>query len=441
MGPSIIVVVYQQDAASVRSKIANMCRLGWERDVKVYIANTDADCEELTDDVIRDASYANIRAVFFQGDSLNLKQLRVAGISAKKSKSPKTLIERVKDALRSLRISWEENARAEWNKSSLQHVEPEIWLRQFSQIGLRDLGKNLLKTLKVFTHQDCRASFKQREADQIGLRSIHAYFYEDEAGSSSNAIKDILEHLHPEGTIRSLDMEDSSFFDKLSNETLFVYEDGLWSGVEVVRRLKKLSTIQSLLDSNVNLVFRYCVTADAGLVTARIAASRYEHRKFQIQSSQDGYNFKFLREGAEIEVLKLENNEDVHVRGFIDDAIEPYAFSFHELWEDKRDEALKSCAQIGAQLVKPYLERKAVEKAKKSSAPGAVISPKVVSEQDISQMALGAMGFASTVVFSTSIPKPVLPLMWLQGPISFNGNDVDWQPLFWDSRRTGEHPK
>jgi hypothetical protein len=56
----------------------------------------------------------------------------------------------------------------------------------------------------------------------------------------------------------------------------------------------------------------------------------------------------------------------------------------------------------------------------------------------VQRFALGGGGFASTILFSRSVPKVCLPLLWLDGTVELGGRRLNWSPLFVDSRRTSE---
>lgn len=135
---------------------------------------------------------------------------------------------------------------------------------------------------------------------------------------------------------------------------------------------------------------------------------------------------------------KLEERGDLisvdedQVREFIDDMITPIAFQNRNLWGHRLADALDICSRIGSQLVMPFLESREADKAKKEQRES-----RQITESQAAKWALGALRFGSTVVFQRSVPKPVLPLFWLQGAVSIGSRSVIWRPLFWDSRRTG----
>jgi hypothetical protein len=135
----------------------------------------------------------------------------------------------------------------------------------------------------------------------------------------------------------------------------------------------------------------------------------------------------------------LTDRSDREIRKTLDAEIEPYAFRNTAGWADDQSSAISVCSKIGEQLIRPFLERHAKKKCEDNENTG--FSPIQISDEKVAEWELGALGFASTIVFASSIPKPVLPLLWLEGTVSVEGKSVKWRPLFWDARRTGSADK
>ncbi|WP_457792983.1 phosphoribosyltransferase-like protein [Pseudomonas syringae] len=440
---TILIVVKDIDATSIKRKVGASCGLGWEDQVKFKVVPRDVSRDELTDYVIDLNHESAFYKVYFQTGLLNCDVLDEERVDFTCRPSSAALYREAKNSLFDLGIHWEKRAFAEWSKSSLGCMSPKEWHAQFSKLDHGDTARNILKSLRVITDADVRAAFIVNNTDGIGRREAHAYFHDNEPGSSSIAVKNVLEHMHPEGEVTALDLADRNYFEGLDADVLYVYEDGLWSGVEVVKRIQSLAEIQALSQSRTQVVFKYCVTCDAGLAAARLACARHPVGRFEIRSAAQAFHFSFIRPNVDLSFPELRDRSDDAVRIAIDDKIEPYLFGLKDLWGSERGDALQICADIGEQLVRPYLQRKAREKAKllavsKGGDADVAQANVTVSQQDIDRWKLGAMEFASTIVFASSIPKPVLPLMWLKGPVTVNGVTVDWKPLFWDARRIGE---
>lgn len=439
----VIIVVYRRDADELKALIADTCRLGWESAVKLLMTTPDDDKNYLTDEVIYAATtYGKHCKVFFQGSSLDKRTLNRRGIEIDHAASIKTLFTKIKSTLRDTLLDWKEHARSEWEKSSIGHISTDVWYQQLAENGQRDLAKKLLKALKVITQADLRKSFKRDGAsDDVGQSCLHAYIKDGEPGSSSITIQNVLDHMFPIGTVHPLDLADERFFDEVNVDVLYIYEDGLWSGVELVKRLCYLAGRESFMKSKTRIEFKYSVLSDAGLSAGRIAASNYPSGKFVINPG--GERFNFFREGVDSQFSHLTDRTDANVRKAVDESIEPYVFSIPSLWGASRETAMETCADIGAQLIKPYLERQAREKARQQAAKEGMTESDLgsqvieIDESKIARWQLGAERFGSTIVFESSVPKPVLPLMWLHGPVTIGDRQLEWQPLFWDARRIG----
>lgn len=440
----IFIVMYWNEAQELRRDIHESCRLDWERYVQFKITSIGEDKEELTTEFIqtlkRDGD-ENCK-VFVQGASVNKKRINAAGYAVESAASTKTMKAKIKTALRDCDLEWQAHANAEWRKSAITHATVQQWYQQFSSRGYGAVAKNLLKGLRVITQGEIREAFRGRglEGDNIGQRCLHAYVADDELGASSNSVSDVLSKLWTEGEICSLDLRNPDFFKSLDADILYVYEDGLWSGVELVKRLDQLSKMPTFMESNVRIEFRYCAAADAGLAAGRLAVSNYPAGKFAVLSAE--HHFTFLREGVDHRFADLPDRSDVSVRKAIDASIEPYIFSRTKLWGDSSAAAVQLCGDIGAQLIKPFLEKQAKRKAEKAAvAQGNYLDCELhvpdIEPAKILKWKLGAEGYASTVVFQSSVPKPVLPVMWLAGPVMLDGEEIEWAPLFWDSRRIG----
>lgn len=345
------------------------------------------------------------------------------------SSSVKLLLKKIKDLLEERKLDWLTTAKVEWAKSELGDCSPEKWWEQFVRLDCKDLGRNLLKLLKVITNRELREAYTLQSSELAGLTVRHAYIKDSDPGSSSQTIAAMLAKMHGEDIIE-LELDDACQWRKLEADVIYVYEDGLWSGVELVKRVEAIGKSLSEIPSDIAFKFRFAATSDIGLIAARAAARTLKLPSLHFHGMGHDNHFEFLKGGFEFGLLKGMDNDQV--RKALDTAVTPYAFSFSQLWGDEILVHMDACQSIGAQLAKPFLERR--KRIKNGLGPAA---PVVISEEKAKEWSLGALGFGSTVVFATSIPKPVIPLMWLQGAVSFNGNDVSWRPLFLDARRTG----
>lgn len=366
---------------------------------------------------------------------LNIDRLKSEEIPVKCVSSVKVLLSEAEEILKKHNLHWRGYAIREWEKSSIKCASPDAWVQQFAELGHGQVAKHLLKSLRVVTESELQEAFKISETEKIGLNVAHAFFQDEEPGSSSIAIQNVLQHMYLPDEVIKLNLASADSLAHVKADVLFVYEDGLWSGVELVKRLNAICKTVHFNKSNLQLHFKYGATSDVGLSAARLFAKREGLARLQFRPAKPSHHFKFLKEGIDTCFEHINNKNDDVIRKALDMEIEPYAFRSLAMWGDERKNAILVCEKIGEQLVRPFLERKKRAKNIKVEKDDNLSD---ITEEKIAQLRLGALGFASTIVFASSIPKPVLPLMWLNGPVNLDGKTTNWRPLFWDARRTGQ---
>ncbi|MBN3844607.1 hypothetical protein [Burkholderia sp. Ac-20349] len=368
--------------------------------------------------------------------AVDLQRLKEEEIPLRETNTVVTMCKVLGEELRARRLHWEDFSHDEWQKSTLGLTTPKQWVQQFGELGFSNIGRQLLKGLRVITERELRDAFSVSRDQIVGLRVGYAYIKDDEAGSSSLSIKNILEHYYPSKDVFAVDLNSIDRLTEMDKDVVFVFEDGLWSGVELVRRLKTIHASEPFRQGSLQLHFRYGATSDSGLIAARLFARRERSSRVQFSAASTGYHFRFLRPSVESEVTRILTEDDDFIRKLLDTAVEPYAFREDVGWGQERDEAISICSEIGRQLVLPFLRRKKT-RPNTTEQSEAQVAYADIADDDIRKWELGASRFASTVVFATSIPKPVLPLMWLSGKVTLKERTVNWKPLFWDVRRTG----
>lgn len=348
-------------------------------------------------------------------------ELRKAGVGIVESNYA-ALTKEINSDLKRHNLHWLEHARLQCGRSDIQYISPEAWYQQFTELSYGWIGQGLLKQLRVINAKELRCAFQLHPADELGRRICHAYFKDTEAGSSSIAIKDVLEHMY-HGVIEC-DLDSHAPFGSFSGDVVYLYEDGLWSGVELVKRLSKIKSFLTSSSTPINIKFKFAVSSDAGLLSGRLFISREKLLNIEIERGGIDH-ISFISPQKLAGIYHDQFSDDDQFRKIIDAIIQPYAFSSNEIWGEKQSDAMEICAEIGRQLVRPWLKRTKGDDD---------------LDRKTEKWALGAFGFSSTLAFAKSIPKPVLPLFWLSGDISVNGQKFFWRPLFWDVRRSGSLP-
>ena len=431
---NVLILVEESEFQRVQARLNKVAMVGWQNVIDLQPIKT----KKLKQSEIKQESDKNTGEIISKFDDkffdylivpsdllLDADRLEREEISVTRVGSVKTLFKKVEEILKKHNLHWHSHAMREWEKSSLKCANPDEWVQQFSELGHPQIAKHLLKILRVVTEAELQEAFKISEADRIGLNIAHAFFHDDEPGSSSIAIQNVLEHMYPPSEkVIKIDLTSEESLANVNTDVLFIYEDGLWSGVELINRLNAICKTRHFAQSNLQLHFKYGITSDVGLSAARLFSKNKKLNRLQFHPAKSSYHFKFLKDDIDNRFNHLSDQNDVAVREALDLAIEPYAFRSVEMWgdENEREKAISICAEIGKQLARLFLERKKVN----------------IDDEEIAKLELGACRFASTIVFASSIPKPVLPLMWLQGRVNLDNKSVNWKPLFWDARRTGE---
>nr|WP_312230056.1 hypothetical protein [Pseudomonas sp.] len=423
--PILILVTSDQDLPSLTRKISAVSIPGWED--YIYLRSWTPKREafaDYTEQTIDEFLESGAKRLLHMSGTLETIPLDEAGLPHRAFNAINTLFSEVSSELKSLGLHWDVTAAREWQKSSIPGIHPQKWIQQFVAIGHKQVGINILKSLRVFTSDELANAFKLSKSEEIGLRVAHAYIAEDEPGSSSINVQNILEHMHPEGAVIALDLSKEDVLTGIDCDVLYIYEDGLWSGVELVKRLNRIMGLVGFQDSNLHVVFKYCVTCDAGLSAARLFTLQHAAGRFTFPSAPEHFHFDFFCAGTDSRFSGLADRSWTSVRAAVDAAVGPYAFANPIIWQDGTEDGIRVCAEIGSQLLTQRLRADFEDDGK--------------LQAKVERMKLGAMGFASTMVFQYSVPKPVLPAMWLEGNVLVDGKTVSWRPLFWDGRRTGK---
>lgn len=361
----------------------------------------------------------------FVDSNLRVDEDRLADEGAKiRVSSRGSISSEINEELKKRGLHWLTYSEKECRKSGICFQHPQAWKQQFDELGCGWVAEGLLKQLRVISDSEVRQALHFHEADVLGLRVAHAYVKDSDPGSSSLNIKDLLEHTQVSEIFEvDLTVDGSKIF--AEHDVVYFYEDGLWSGVELVRRLEQIKNWSATQSRSVRVVFRFAVTSDAGLyagrhfiqqnklVTVEIARGVIEHHRF-------------LKDGAIAQLSGIKDASAEVIRKGLDKQAIAFAFRDDQLWRGRAAEAQEICRAIGVQLARPWLQR--------------TIKADENIETKTEKWSLGAFGFASVMAFSKSVPKPVLPLIWLNGDVTVGVRTVNWKPLFWDSRRTGAQP-
>ena len=327
------------------------------------------------------------------------------------------LLREVKEHLERSGQHWRSHAMAELQKFHGPPGNLDAWMQQFSILGCADIGRKIAAQLRVVPSGNLvRRAFATRAQDVVGHRRANCYVQDDDPGGSWLEMQGILSHACPPGTVHAVMWDKSSkqiTFPTIAADEFVIYEDGLWSGNEAIQRLRAISKIPP----PARITFRFGVVTDFGLMAARQAIRAFGlSGSVSIDASASEY-FRFLNDDLP-EALRfgLDVDPDQYFAN-LHEHVDPFAFRFRDDWTT---DEVRICEQLGEQLVRSWLHYQ---------------SGKPPSDEKVARFALGGGRFSSTVLFSSSIPKVCLPLLWLDGTVELGGVKVTWKPLFVDARR------
>ena len=269
----IVVLVKYEVIAGLTRRICEQSRLGWEDAIEISSIperRRSASNDEATDLMIRrwfDGEYS--RLICQKDLALDLDRIKSQLIPSNVVSTVDDAFDKVNRELKRRRLHWLTSAQYNFDNSTNKYLPPDAWVKQFADLGHEWIGRILLKQLRVVSDSELRDAFTVLPKDVEGHRVFYGYFGDSEAGSSSISIRNILEHLKKYGDVVEVNASELLQRDFRAFDSIYIFEDGLWSGVELVDRL---SILRDRLVGDLNRIqfhFVFGVTSDAGLIAGR----------------------------------------------------------------------------------------------------------------------------------------------------------------------------
>lgn len=333
--------------------------------------------------------------------------------------SPKRIQKELRDHWEASGFFWRTHAEGQISGYDFQRSKLDAWLQQFGELGFAKTGRRLAAELRVVRLNQLAAQpFSPRPSEQIGQTQAFCYVQDNDKGGSWVEIQSILSHVHPPGSVHPIQWDKPAsqiVFPDLDIDEYVVCEDGLWSGSETVRRLRAIRA----LDVEKLVRLRFGVVSDFGLLFVRFAIKELGLTGRVTIDAESAELVRFLRNDIPADIVRGHGMTIDEYFSALHDWVSPHAFCTRIDGETD----LSACREIGRQLVLKWLIRK------DGSTP---------QDEDVERFALGGGGFASTTVFSRSVPKVCMPIFWLKGTVTIGLRSVEWQPLFVDARRVAD---
>ncbi|CDG80882.1 phosphoribosyltransferase-like protein [Janthinobacterium agaricidamnosum] len=324
--------------------------------------------------------------------------------------------------LETLGMCWTDQARDAYE--SYDHRSPDFdvasWLKQFDAIGAPSLGKALLRHLEVLPTDQCVSILAKSYLAHSGVPADFVATLSKMGKSGAALSGGLRRHLERDPIILTDAIEKNATSQE--RKCIHVFEDGLWTGIELSRVLESLigkSTkpkLPALSDPTLlhkyNVVLHFALATDIGIYAAKSLLLEWDLKNFSLATS----NSKM------IEVLTAEAKSNFengnfsfkHVRDFASEvSITPRIITLLsvEMSDAAITHVMGVIRTVGSQLW--------------------AINNKALSDSAIPlNVEFGANGIGSTTLFRHSSPRAVLPMFWASGPIKWGSKRIHWKALF-----------
>ena len=325
--------------------------------------------------------------------------------------------ERLDKIVRKLGYHWRSHAQAQLKRFRGQKTPLNSWFQQFVDLKVPYLGRRLLMQLQVVGFGDQDRPFAPRLHETLGQKVLHCYFDDGDYGGSWLSVQDQLSHDFPEEMVQAIKVADDRLhLPETDADELVIYEDGLWSGSETVKRLRLIKKS----DWTKPIRLKFLVVTDIGLMVVRQAVRYFGLENVVRVDACHARIETFLKQEIEEGINHGKGIEPEEYIKVLQGHTKLSAFQNPDDWPEGIERAQDAAETLGRQLVKEwYLNDK----------------PDDDADSGAEKFCLGGGRFASTMVFTQSVPKVCLPLFWLSGQVSLNGKFLQWEPLFLDARR------
>ncbi|CAH0140912.1 hypothetical protein [Roseomonas sp. CECT 9278] len=317
-------------------------------------------------------------------------------------------------------LLWKKNISEQLEKWAAKRTDVDHWLEQFDHFGIRFIGENLLRQLEIIGPDELNRAFILPAHSYLGQRMKFAFVPEMDPAASSNRIGAILVQLYGKDRVCG---EPDLRFDCHDVDRIILCEDALWTGNEACKIIEQVASNDMFGDHSPlkRIDFRHALVTDFGLLCCRQFIEK-KNLVGKIDFILDGNQKVLNLISPSIREIDIKQNWHLSPRDFerwISNHVEPLAFRNKLIWRDQYFDALNICQELGHQLITKYVEKH------DKNWPADIMSG----------FSLGAHRFGAFTVFSHSIPKTCLPLIWLGGRIKFGHDSLEWLPLLYDARR------
>jgi hypothetical protein len=202
------------------------------------------------------------------------------------------VLEKLRKIFMQLGFHWRAYARAELARFDGQTTPIDRWCGQLSDLKVGYLGRRLAMQLKVVGFGDSNRPFAPRSHESLGQKVLHCYFNDGDHGGSWISVQDQLSHDLPAEMVQAIRVTtDAIELPHTEADEIVIYEDGLWSGSEAVKRLRLIKASGCLQP----IRFKFLVVTDFGLMVARQAIRHFKLQNMVRIDANDARLESFLR--------------------------------------------------------------------------------------------------------------------------------------------------
>lgn len=313
-----------------------------------------------------------------------------------------------------------------WTHSLIDLNALTAWKSQFGRLGkLSWLADAILARVSLMTSPELGETLMNSPVMEADI----AAYNKDRRGAvkSGEILANLLGKRRPE-----LELLDSpaDAIAKFPNGNVVVVEDGLWSGTELIgvfdsllgrragrEKTKPLDNPDLLRGVSLTLVFGMSTDYGEAMVKRYLQDEGLNNISI-FSASPLALASPALLENIADQAFPIEN---LRANGPVAGEINPFLMNSlaTALTPEQCDYARRFCSSVGRQLWVNYVAHM-----------GELKQWKMWADEKLDNCALGMHGLGLTHAFGHSVPKASLPLLWGSGPVQWDGETVDWKPLF-----------
>lgn len=451
LGRGLLVVIPERFRKEIENRFSNLCGHDWQNEIKLHLEFIDAanvrNELHVVSAVRRKISKLNQHPTFIkplilfaeelvdiQKKLTTIKNIYWSEIRVHPLRLLKT--RELQKSVVEVGCYWFDRVIskvAKWTHENIEHQDINYWLSQFDRLqgdSKKWIGEFLLKNLNVLSSEEMATLFFQSNTQAAELVDVAHCFIRYKDGKSGDAISQVLKKSAFAAVGTDIDPVtwDSVLRNTKAHNEIVVYEDGLFTGVEIRDVLLALMGAEGGKKDVIQLsseevgrlkewrhTLKFCIATDVGL------------RRLEDSIGELGLNVHVVpasiiktltSAGEEAMANNVLYRTDSDGQSFVGNP----AFVKRGVFENpaadiapKIEDAITYCRDLGRSLWKSNLE----------------IRGKKWTHERIDDCCLGAGNMALAFAFSSSMPKSSLPMFWCHGNVvDRSGNMFTWRPLF-----------